>query len=479
MSKKVVFSFIGIFLFLFLFNNLAPMYFGDDYVYSFIWEGHSLYEPLSENPIRVSSWQDLFNSQWLHYFTWSGRTVNHTLAQFFLWQGKKVFNVFNALAGTLLVVEIYWCSYKGVISLQSVKEGIVSWIFFLLWSFTPAFGTVFLWLDGACNYLWPIVFLTGFIIPYIKKYYYFSETIKQSKLFSLVMFVFGVISGWTNENTICWILLVLSLFLLTHKNKDGFEKWMIFGLMGLMTGYALLMFSPGNIVRLYAEQKGYNWLTWARFKEQFSLLAFIMLYFQAFLWYFNLRSLFSLRKRNKDNLEVEKEVLVVKILCVVAFGMTAVMVFSPGFPPRSGFPGTVFLIIATGILLRLQNEYGILLIQEKAKKFLICISILYFSMTTFVALNHYYEKYMYFEEIIMLTKHMKTKDSILEVKPEKLMSLEEYIMSAYHVTGFEISEDENEWKNVAFARYYGIKGIRLKKDKTGTVESNCEVSSQQ
>ena len=465
MNKKTIASFAVIFLFLFFFNTIAPMYFGDDYVYSFIWEGHSLYEPLSEHAVRVSSWKDLFTSQWLHYFTWSGRTVNHTLAQFFLWQGKKVFNVFNALAGTLLIAEIYWCSHKGVISLQSVKAGIVSWIFFLLWSFTPAFGTVFLWLDGACNYLWPIVFLTGFIIPYIKKYYYFSETIKQSKLFCLVMFVFGVISGWTNENTICWILLVLSLFLLTHKNKDGFEKWMIFGLMGLMTGYALLMFSPGNIVRLYAEQKGYSWLSWKRLKEQFSLLAFIVLYFQVFLWYFNLRSLFCLRKRNKDNLALEKEVMLVKILCVIAFGMAAVMVFSPGFPPRSGFPGTVFLIIVTGILLRLQNEYGILLIQEKAKKFLIYMGAIYFVMTTVVAFNHYYEMYLYADNIVASARQLKSEEVVLEVQPEKELSLATHVMSAYHVVGLGISEDEKEWKNVAFARYYGIKGIRMVKEK--------------
>lgn len=465
MNKKTAVAFLGIYLFLFLFNSLAPMYFGDDYVYSFIWEGHSLYEPLSENAVRISSWKDLFDSQWLHYFTWSGRTVNHTLAQFFLWQGKKIFNIFNALAGTLLVAEIYWCVHKGVISLRSVKAGIVTWIFFLLWSFTPAFGTVFLWLDGACNYLWPIVFLTGFIIPYIRNYYFNSETLGHRKLFSLGMLIFGVIAGWTNENTICWVILVLGLFLFTNKNKAGFENWMFFGLLGLVIGYALLMLSPGNIVRLYAEQKGYSWLTWERIKEQFSLLAFIVLYFQVFLWYFNLRSLFSLRKRIKDNLEVEKEVMLVKILCIIAFGMTAIMIFSPGFPPRSGFPGTVFLIIATGILLRIQDEYRILLIQDKAKKFLIYMSAIYFVMTTVVAVNHYYEVRLYAENIVTSAKQLESKECVLEVQPEKELSLATHVMSAYHVVGLGISEDVNEWKNVAFARYFGIKGIRMVKEK--------------
>ena len=89
------------------------MGFGDDYLYSFIWQGKPEFVPLTEDAIRVSSWQDLLISQWLHYFSWSGRTVNHTLAQFFLWQGKGIFNFFNALIAVVLIIEIYWCINKG------------------------------------------------------------------------------------------------------------------------------------------------------------------------------------------------------------------------------------------------------------------------------------------------------------------------------------------------------------------------------
>ena len=30
-----------------------------------------------------------------------------------------------------------------------------------------------------------------------------------------------------------------------------------------------------------------------------------------------------------------------------------------------------------------------------------------------------------------------------------------------------MSEDENDWRNVAFARYYGLKGIRMIEKKDG------------
>ena len=439
------------------------MSFGDDYVYSFVWEGHSLYEPLSENAVRISSWKDLFVSQRLHYLTWSGRAVNHTLAQFFLWKGKSIFNVCNALASTLLILEIYWCTCKGRVK-KSISSGMLCWILFLIWSFTPAFGNVFLWLDGACNYLWPLILLTGFSIPYIKKYYSFSEKYEKRKLFGPAMFVFGLLAGCTNENTICWVILVLTFFIVVYRNNKGMETWMLLGLAGLLTGYALLMLAPGNMVRLYAEMGGNNWLTLESIKKRCSTLAFILCYFQLFLWYFCLRSLYILKKRKEENNELEKEIVFVKLLCALAFVMTALMIFSPGLPLRSGFPGTVCLIIASGVLLRLQNEYGVIILSAKAKKFLLCMSLLYFLMTCFVSVNNYLMLHTYNDYVIAFVKQTKTKDSVVDIIPFREISLKEHVMSGYHITDMGISDDENDWKNIAFARYYGIKGIRAVKN---------------
>ena len=335
------------------------------------------------------------------------------------------------------------------------------WIFFLIWSFTPAFGNVFLWLDGACNYLWPLVLLTGFLLPYIKKYYSFSEQYTKRNHFSPAMFVFGLIAGCTNENTICWVILVLVIFIAAHRHHKEMETWMLLGLAGLITGYALLMLAPGNMARLFAEQGGNNWLTLESLKKRCSTLAFILCYFQLFLWYFCLRSLYILGKIKREKRELKNEVKFVELLCVIAFVMTGIMIVSPSFPPRSGFPGTVCLIIASGILLRLQNEYGVVLILAKAKKFLLCMSLVYFCMTCFVSINHYYVLRTYNDNVIAYVKQVKSKDSVVDIMPFREISLKEHIMSGYHITAMGISDDENDWKNISFARYYGIKGIRI------------------
>ena len=229
MFKKTTFVLSCMFLFFCVLNYLTPMAFGDDYVYSFIWQGHSEYEPLTENAVRVSSFWDIFVSQWSHYFTWSGRIVSHVIAQLFLWIGKDIFNVFNALISVLLIVEIYWCANKGTITWRFDAKRLCC-IFFMLWAFTPGFSPVFFWFSGACNYLWPAVLLLTFLLPYIRKYYSFEEIIDCSGWFQFVMFFLGVLSGWTNENSICWIILILFVFVYLNRNKAGLERWVFTGL---------------------------------------------------------------------------------------------------------------------------------------------------------------------------------------------------------------------------------------------------------
>ena len=65
-NKNALLAFLAIFLFLYIINFLTPMSFGDDYLYSFVWPGQSMFIPLPEGAVRVSSWHDLFLSQWSH-----------------------------------------------------------------------------------------------------------------------------------------------------------------------------------------------------------------------------------------------------------------------------------------------------------------------------------------------------------------------------------------------------------------------------
>ena len=465
MVNKGFITLIIIYIFFLLLNHISPMAFGDDYLYSFIWQGKPMYMPISEDAVRISSWHDLFASQWSHYLTWSGRTVNHTIAQFFLWMGKRVFNIFNALVSTLLIVEIYYAIHKGEITLDFNSKKI-SIIFFALWAFTPGFVSVFCWLDGACNYLWTNTIILGFLLPYIHKYYHFEENVKHGYLISISMFFWGLIAGWTNENSICWLILVLAIFVFTHRKVLGMEKWLYAGFFGLVTGYSLLMFAPGNAVRLYAEHGDSVWLTKTLLRENAEMLFAVLCMYQLLLWYFCLRSLFSLRQFKIDSIEVQKDIEFARIACILSICMTGVMFFSPFFPPRSAFAGTIFIIIASGVLINIQSHYKIQLVNEGAKRFLSNVAIFYFIMTSTVTFYHTQKINTQMQELITTTKKAANAggQDILITRPFDETKRIFALMSGFHIPGFELSKDENNWANVAFARYYGIKGIRMVKE---------------
>lgn len=459
MNKKALFVFAGIYLFLYCLNYFTPMSFGDDYLYSFIWQGKPMNVPLPEDAARVSSWHDLLVSQWSHYMTWGGRTVAHVIAQFFLWFGKDIFNYFNSFIAIALIAEIYWCIHKGEITFKFESKA-VFWIFFCLWAFSPGFSPIFFWLTGACNYLWASVILLGFLLPYMQKYYTLQkENRKQTEAFSLEMFFYGIIAGWTNENTVCWAILILGIFAFSCKKCCKLERWMFCGLAGLLTGYAFLILAPGNFRRMLVEQDGMNWFSMQVITEQLGTLFTIYL-FQFFLWYFVLRSRHKLLQIALEQQNLKKETVFITILCVIAFAMSAIMIFSPRFPPRSGFFGTILLIIAAGILLRIQNEYGIVLMPNGAKQFLSCVGIVYLVMTSVITLHHYYVTHSQMQDFLTSLPRASS-NIVVNMKPfRKAGSLEERL-SGFHILYYNLSTDEKNPSNTAFARYYKIKGIRM------------------
>ena len=423
-----------------------------------------MFVPLNENAARVSSWHDLIVSQRSLYFTWGGRIVGQFLTQFFVWMGKDIFNAVNAFVGTVLIAEMNWCMNKGKVSMP-VRPAMLLWTFFVSWAFAPGFSDVFFWLTAACIYLWPAFLLLLFLLPYVQKYYAFQEKTGKTGVFSIGMFVLGVIAGCGNENSVCWIILVLLLFLCANKKSEGMETWMVAGFAGLVFGYAVLMLAPGNMARMY-DGHGSNWINLQILKHHFSILVVVLL-FQAFLWYFSLKSVYKLRKEHCWRIALQKDILLVQIFLATAFGMSATMLFSPEFPTRSGFPGTIPLVIATGILLRIQKENHIELIQYGAKKILVALGVLYFMVSASVTIYNFYEKQLHVQKILVAADQLKQspQKQTLLVQPFRTVSFEVNLVSGLHIPNYDLDEDENNWKNVAFARYYGIKGVRMVKDK--------------
>lgn len=462
-SKGVIAVVSIIFLIMFGLNCLTPLIFGDDYVYKFVWQyQQTMNTPFPETARRITSFSDIMLSQWNHYFSWSGRSVAHIIVQFFAWKGKFLFNFFNAIVFIILVLQISWIANGGECSLKTLKSDIICLIFFYFWAFTAGFNIVFLWIPGACNYVWTMMILLLFLMIYTYKYYHLSSLINMSQRFSFGLFLLGIIAGWTNENTVCWVILFLGFWLYQLYKVNRLEKWMIFGFSGLCIGYYLLIFAPGNMARA-VEITGHSliYMSWDYLKRRLAMFCIIEL-FQLVLWFYIFTALIRIKRSKVINTFVLRSIILAKVFCLLSFLSNVIMLFAPDFQQRSGFPSLVFLIIAVLLFIHIERLSGINFVDYNVKRFLKIVGTCYFLVTvstTFWGLNCINE---YTTSVIEMAQ-VSNKGHVLEIPSAPKISKSLWYVTGLHLLFNELSDNENNTKNLSFSRYYGIKGIRVVK----------------
>ena len=213
-------------------NFLTPLL-ADDYSYG-----------LNLNGKRISSIIDIFDYQVWHYFNWGGRTIAHTLAQTFLIFPKAIFNVLNSFIYTVLIYLIY---LHGKLNRKDKEQPyILLLIHLLLWFIIPVFGQSFIWLIGSCNYLWTTVIILYFLWLYRK------NSLSEKWYNLLLMFILGLLAGWTNENTSAGLITILVFSLIINKvetKKIELSKTRLFGIIGTLAGFIIMICAPGNYIR--------------------------------------------------------------------------------------------------------------------------------------------------------------------------------------------------------------------------------------
>jgi hypothetical protein len=192
------------------------------------------------------------------YFSWSGRVIADFNNSFFLGIPKGVFNIINAVFYVLFIYLLCRHSFgankpekKKVVLLFLIAQVLV---FFNI----PNYGQVILWESGASNYLWNGVFMLAFLLPYRcysdgairtqneKVIGYYN---KHKVLFFFLSF-FGIVAGWTNENTAGGLIFLEVMFvlqLLFHKKRVPVFLWT--GLGTSILGFAAMILAPGNYIR--------------------------------------------------------------------------------------------------------------------------------------------------------------------------------------------------------------------------------------
>jgi len=328
--KLLLIAVVPVFLFYLYLNLTIPLY-ADDYWYSLVF-GTSRH---------LESLRDVWVSQSLHYRTWGGRTVAHSLGQLALMGSRQtlVFRFFNAAVFTglnLLMVRL------------AVDSSRPDWKLFLLsfllfWLFVPRLGETTLWLIGSVNYLWNAFFVLLFLD--------ISRNISQGRtgrisesreglILPVVFHVFlGLLAGWGFETTSLTGLLIALFFLVSGVQKLK----QLPGILAYAAGYFMLVSAPGNRIR--AERIDASGSLFSKVLD--NLPRYIGMHVLSWALLLFLLLLFVCSLRTKGLKKTPHRAWLFLIAGILNNGL---MLAAPSIPMRSGFGASVFFIISALIL---------------------------------------------------------------------------------------------------------------------------------
>ena len=465
--------FVAALLIFFARNLLLPLI-ADDYSYAFIWDGGgrgNLIDGLDPNRLqRVAGFADILYSQWQHYFTWGGRTIAHCFVQFFVWQGDLLFDVANTLVFGAFVLLLF--KVGTGLSLRDMNKTYLLFTLAALYFCTPSPAITTVWLTGACNYLWMSTAILLFLLPYAQAYRQKSASDSSpAKVF--VMAILGLVAGWSIEPGAVGACLVTLMFVMHFRRERNLQPWMKVGFVFLVIGTAILLLAPGNVHRLEltnALEPDDIVPPDAQWTTQMFLTNFVVGFLSDFLREVVLfvPIIFCFVKAHVSP-AVKNFIAVFAGLSVAVLLM---MMCSPEFPERAGFPSTVFLTIASLAALKEIFPQVTEICRRRIKVAKLAGTVFAVVWTLSLLACLYVEVTLNGElaehdEYIAAHRH----EDLITVKPleipdwiEPLTGTRTWTESALWWGG-DLEHDVNGNRNLLFAKYHGLKRIHAEDKK--------------
>jgi hypothetical protein len=428
----------------FVLNVLTPLYADDySYLYTFIYTDHKF---------RITNLSELFWSQLNHYKVMNGRTVAHTLAQVFLMWGKPLFNVINTAA----FLALGWAMQALMTGERRFNLPLFGYGLVMLWFLTPSFGQDFLWLTGSCTYLYCVLLILVYLLPFRRA---LAGEDRAGALRAVLFFPFGVLAGWSTENAAA-ALIVMELCFLVALRLTGrpLRSWMFTGLAGSLAGFALLILAPGQSVRMTNSGGAGTLAKWlARGisitkKAGKYLWVPVLLLLAAALW-----RLWRDRGRNKASWRLWLPMLV---LGLGTLASAYSMVVSPQFPDRAWSCIVIFAVVTSGSALA---RCGDLALPRPVKAavcglVLVCAAVVYGQ-----ACSSLYATYSQMAQRSAIVAEVLAQGGA-EATVEPIRGNSRY--NCFQPDG-DLNTDSSVWPNTAIAQYYGLDAIHSTEEENG------------
>ena len=392
----------------------------------------------------ISSVADICQSMGIHYLKVNGRLVVHFLAQLFLWWGKPVFNIINTAAFLGLGTLIY------LMAAGTFKDfKVTRWLLglFGIWLLAPGFGQSYLWLTGAANYLYGILIILAFLIPFRRGVSFKKKA--MSVLFPVLFFVAGILAGWTNESTGAALLLVVVCFIVKERIENGkFSFWMFAGFVGNLAGFAVMVLAPGQTARLtsYGESVTLSLL----FHRALHITRLFVTYFWPALLVFVVLLVFYFVKMRENNW---KGLVNTGIFALATLVSSYSMVIAPYFPERA-WSGTVIFGMITVVSLLSAFKIEIKHAAAIRSAAAICLSVLF--LFTYIRAYSDVRVAWLSDTKRMTSAGQQIAEGKKNVTMPSVTSTSKY--SCFEPWG-DLSDDTANWVNSAIARYLGVNTV--------------------
>jgi len=395
----------------------------DDYDYSFSWSTGE----------RLDGIADIIDSQAAHYRMWGGRSVTHFLAQLFLYLGKPVFNLANTVMYLLLLLEIH--------ALSKRRETEWNWLVILathllLFATVEFFGVAFLWLDGACNYLWGTVLA---LVPLL-----IARSERESGYFDCdgphgwLALPLCFLAGWTNENTACGVLAALLLLLVWDViQKRRIRFWRAASLVVQTLGVAVMLLAPGNFARA-GEEASRTMIMELVYRAV--VVCYCMLRYVGIPMLFAAVVLFAAAKR-KTSLRVEW-------LCVLGAAALLSAGALTGSPQISDRSFTAVIVLMIGLLMTALADMK--RITSRCSTYLGGVLAVLSVLLGVYALGAVRAHGRAWEAQIAVIEQAAASGEE-EVTVSSVLSDSRYTMN------IELSDDPSAWPNTTLSKFYGVR----------------------
>ena len=417
----------SIFVFMLILNVITPIY-ADDYSYVYHFKTGKVIESIPE----------IFDSLKYHAQTCNGRLISHFFVHLFMMLPWIVFDVVNSLVFVLFI----FLSYK----IANVKRERDNFLALLIFLFTvlchAAFGEEFLWVAGACNYMWAAVAGLLFLIPF-HNYLVFDKKVHPALW--VVFIPFGFVAGAYLENVSAAVVFTAALY--TVVSKLYFKKKLriefILAIVASAAGYLFMITRPGTLLNKATSfgiiQMLLIFLTMLLMLVVLALP--IVLYIQLFI------------KAKREG--TEKTIIASSLILMAgAMASNAILIFAAFYPRRCAV-GLATLVICAAAML--YNAVGGISFGKHTKK--LC--------ATFLAVLVVFFGVGLWDIILTRVQFDENEEIIAEAKAQGIYDV--YVNPITPNTKYSgargmthLSKNPWDWPNSVIAKYYGIKYIRLK-----------------